>query len=358
MKLPRRILETGKPLFREGKPLHRLEPIFSAMEHVFLGASDRTQAAPHIRDPLDIKRYMSMVIIALFPVLFASVYFFGLRVLVMIAVSYAAGGAAEVFFAIVRKDQIKEGFLVTGLLFPLVLPPGLPLWMVAVGVVFGVVVGKELFGGTGRNIFNPALVGRCFLLLSYSEAMSHKSWVAPVADWPGRLGQYAVDSFSGATPLAAGDYSWQSVANMFFGNVSGCVGETSVLAVIAGGIFLCVTRVANWRTVAAVLGSFTILTAVLHQALPHVVAPVHWQLLGGGLMLGVFFMATDPVTSPSTSGGKWACGCLIGILTVLIRGFAGTAEGVMYAILLGNIAAPILDEVVVHYRLRRLRSEA
>jgi len=357
VKLLRRVFDAARPLFSDRRRLHKLQAVFNAADHAFLGGLERTVVAPHIRDPLDIKRYMSMVIIALVPVVAASIYFFGLRVLVMIAVSYAAGGATEVFFAIVRKDQIKEGFLVTGLLFPLVLPPGLPLWMVAVGVVFGVVVGKELFGGTGRNIFNPALVGRCFLLLSYSEAMSHKSWVAPVAAWPGRLGQYAVDSVSGATPLAAGAYSWQSIANMFFGNVTGCVGETSALAVIAGGIFLCITRVANWRTVAAVLGSFTILTAVLHEALPNVVGPAHWQLVGGGLMLGVFFMATDPITSPVTSGGKWACGCLVGILTVLIRGFAGTAEGIMYAILLGNIAAPILDEVAIRWRIRRLRHE-
>ncbi len=357
MKLLTRVFDAFRPLFSEGRRLHKLQCVFNAADHIFLGGLERTVVAPHIRDPLDIKRYMTMVIIALVPALLASVYFFGLRVLLMIAVSYAAGGATEVIFAIVRKEEIKEGFLVTGLLFPLVLPPGLPLWMVAAGVVFGVVVGKELFGGTGRNIFNPALVGRCFLLLSYSEAMSHKSWIAPIAAWPGRLGQYAADTVSGATPLMAGDYSGWSITNMFFGNVTGCVGETSALAVIAGGIFLCITRVANWRTVAAVLGSFTILTAVLRAAIPNVVGPVHWQLVGGGLMLGAFFMATDPITSPVTRGGKWACGCLIGVLTVLIRNFAGTAEGIMYAILLGNIAAPILDEVAIGWRLRRLRHE-
>ena len=350
-------MDAARPLFSEGRRLHKLQAVFNAADHIFLGGLGRTTVAPHIRAPLDIKRYMTMVIIALVPALAASVYFFGTRVLAMIAVSYAAGGATEVFFAILRKEDIKEGFLVTGLLFPLILPPGLPLWLVAAGVVFGVVVGKELFGGTGRNIFNPALVGRCFLLLSYSETMSQKSWVAPVAAWPGRLGQYAADTVSGATPLMAGDYSCQSITNMFFGNVTGCIGETSALALIAGGIFLCITRVANWRTVAAVLGSFTILTAVLHEALPDVVGPVHWQLVGGGLMLGAFFMATDPITSPVTTGGKWACGCLIGILTVLIRNFAGTAEGIMYAILLGNIAAPILDEVAIRWRLRRLRRE-
>lgn len=357
MKILLDFFERLRGRFEEGSKLKAAKPLFDATENFFFAPATRTVGAPHVRDPLDVKRFMTMVIIAVAPCVAASLYFFGLRMLAIIAVSYAVGGAVEVFFAIVRKEEINEGLLVTGLLFPLILPPALPLWMVAVGVAFGVVVGKELFGGTGRNIFNPALVGRCFLLLSYSETMSQKSWVAPVAAWPGRLGQYAADTVSGATPLMAGDYSCQSITNMFFGNVTGCIGETSALALIAGGIFLCITRVANWRTVAAVLGSFTILTAVLHEALPDVVGPVHWQLVGGGLMLGAFFMATDPITSPVTTGGKWACGCLIGILTVLIRNFAGTAEGIMYAILLGNIAAPILDEVAIRWRLRRLRRE-
>ncbi len=358
MKPLRRVLDAARPLFEDGRALHRLRPFFDAVDHFFFVAPDCTATAPHVRDPLDVKRYMTMVVIALLPAVVASVWFFGLRVLVMIAVSYAAGGAAEVLFAVVRKEQINEGFLVTGLLFPLVLPPGLPLWRVAVGVIFGVVIGKELFGGTGRNIFNPALVGRCFLLLSYSKAMSQNCWVAPAAAWPGRLTQYAADTISGATPLAAKDYGWSSIADMFFGNVAGCIGETCAPAIIAGGVFLCITRVANWRTVVAILGAVAALTAVLHQAMPKAVGPVHWQLVGGGLLLGAFFMATDPVTSPATRAGKWACGVLVGVVTVLIRAFAGTAEGVMYAILLGNIAAPVLDEAVVRCRLRRLRSEA
>ena len=347
--------------FAEGGLLHKGKPLFDAMENFFFAPSTRTATGPHIRDPLDVKRYMSMVIVALVPCVLASLYFFGLRMLALIVVSYAAGGAVEVLFAVVRREEINEGFLVTGLLFPLVLPPALPLWMAAVGVAFGVVVGKELFGGTGRNLFNPALVGRCFLALAYPKAMSGH-WVIPVLQFPGRLCQYIspsnVDAVTTATPLvAAKQGEFASLWDVLIGNVSGSAGETSAAALMLGGLFLLATRVANWRTVVATLGSFALLGGLLHWLQPSTFGPVGWHLLAGGLMLGAFFMATDPVTGPITNCGKWAYGILIGVVTLLIRNLTGYVEGVMFAILLGNIAAPLLDEVAVGIHLRRLQSE-
>ena len=362
MKMLLDIFERLRKHFEEDGKLRAAKPLFDAAENFFFSPSTRTVRSPHVRDPLDIKRFMSMVIIALMPCVVASVYFFGLRVLAMIVVSYAVGGAIEVLFAIVRKDEINEGLLVTGLLFPLILPPATPLWMVAAGVAFGVLVGKELFGGTGRNLFNPALVGRCFLALAYPKAMS-SSWVKPIAEFPGRLTQYisssSVDAVTSATPLGmAKQGQWTDLSDLFFGNVSGSVGETSALLIIIGGFFLLLVRVANWRTVAGGLGSFTLFSAGLHWSSSVSGAPLWlWHLLAGGLLFGAFFMATDPVTSPTTNAGKWVYGGIIGLTTVLIRNFTGYVEGVTFAILLGNITAPILDDVVVRFRIRRWRNE-
>lgn len=355
------IFKTMRPAFEEGGRLSPFKTVFDAMENVFFAPAAVTLSAPHIRDPLDIKRLMSMVIIAVVPSLFAAFYFFGWRIVSMIIVSYAAGGAVEVAFAIIRKEEINEGFLVTGLLFPLILPPTLPLWMVGVGVVFGVFVGKELFGGTGRNIFNPAIVGRCFLALAYPAAMSG-NWTSACGSWPGRMLEYVtasnVDAVSTATPLVlAKQGELVSLSKMLLGNISGSMGETSAVAIILGGVFLLLTRVANWRTVVSILGSATVLAGILHYGQPDRFAPPLWHLCAGGLLFGTFFMATDPVTSPVTNAGKWFYGIIIGVITVLIRNFTGYVEGVMFAILLGNIAAPIIDEIAVKVRLRRLRLE-
>lgn len=361
MKMLLKLFERASRHFDEGGKLRPAKPLFDAVENFFFAPATQTTRGPHVRDPLDVKRFMSMVIIALIPCVLGSIYFFGLRVLAVIAVSYAAGGAVEVMFAIVRKEEINEGFLVTGLLFPLILPPALPLWMVAVGVAFGVLIGKELFGGTGRNPFNPALVGRCFLALAYPREMS-SSWIAPGEGLAGRLLQYVsssnMDAVTSATPLGmAKQGELVDLSDLFFGNVAGSIGETSALAIILGGIFLLLTRVANWRTVAGTLGSFAVLAGALHWAHPEKFGPVGWGLMAGGLLLGTFFMATDPVTGPITNGGKWAYGALIGTATVLIRNLTGYVEGVMFAILLGNIVAPILDEIVLRFRLRRLQGE-
>ncbi|MBT4818698.1 MAG: RnfABCDGE type electron transport complex subunit D, partial [Lentisphaerae bacterium] len=230
-----------------------------------------------------------------------------------------------------------------------------------VGSAFGVLVGKELFGGTGRNLFNPAMVGRCFLALSYPAAMS-SGWIRPGCDPAGRLTQYVdascVDALSSATPLGAAKHGelapWLDVVA---GAVPGCAGETSAVAVTLGGAFLLLVGISNWRTVVATLGSFAALNTVLHLSLPGSFGPTLWQLVAGGFLFGAFFMATDPVTAPTTNLGKWVYGTLIGSLTVLIRGLTGYVEGVMFAILLGNTCAPLIDDVAIRLRLRRLRDE-
>ena len=216
--------------FGAGGRLRPFKPVFDASEGFFFAPGTRTAGLPHVRDPLDLKRLMSMVIIAILPCMVAGVYFYGLRVLAIIAVSYAVGGAMETLFAVVRKEEINEGFLVTGMIFPLILPPGLPLWMVAVGCAFGVLIGKELFGGTGRNLFNPALVGRIFLALAYPRAMSG-AWVEPGSGLLGRVAQYSVDAVSTATPLVAAKAGeWVELWRLSFGSVSGSAGETSAIA--------------------------------------------------------------------------------------------------------------------------------
>ncbi|MCY2931048.1 MAG: RnfABCDGE type electron transport complex subunit D [Planctomycetota bacterium] len=338
-------------------------PVREAAEAFVLARETPTLAAPHARDPLDVKRVMFIVVAALMPCAIAGWYLFGLRVLAMIAVSYAAGGLVEVIVALVRKQEINEGFLVTGLLLPLTLPPGLPLWMVAAGSAFGSLVGKELFGGTGRNLFNPALVGRVFLSLAYPAAMSGH-WIKPLCAFPGRLAQYAgtalPEALTGATPLLQakeGHWSLVSAGSLFWGNVPGSAGETCVPAILLGAALLLITGVANWRTMVASLAGFAALALAMDVLRPGAFAPAYWQLPAGGLLLGVVFMATDPVTGPITNGGKWVYGVLIGAVTVVIRDFTGYREGVMFAILLGNIVAPLLDEIILGLRVRRRRNE-
>jgi Na+-transporting NADH:ubiquinone oxidoreductase subunit B/electron transport complex protein RnfD len=361
VKLLFQVFEKVRPLFEEGGKMSAMKPLYEAMENFFFAPSAKTLHAPFSRDPLDIKRYMTMVIIGLLPCVAAALYFFGLRVIPMIIVSYIAGGIVEVAFAVIRKEDINEGFLVTGLIFPLILPPTTPLWMVAVGCAFGVFVGKEIFGGTGRNLFNPALVGRCFLVLAYPAAMS-ASWVKPGNGITGRLLEYIssanVEAMTSATPLIeASKHGLEDMSHLVLGSVAGCIGETSSLMIICGGIFLVLTKVSNFRSVVGVLISVVVFQAILHGVNPDEYAPALWHLFAGGLLFGAFFMATDPVSGPSTNEGKWVYGILIGVITILIRNFSGYVEGVMFAILLGNIAAPIIDEIVFGVRLRMLKNE-
>ena len=355
------MLDRARPLYQPGGRRHILWPLFQAGDNFLFAHAEEISQAPYGRDPLDVKRYMSLVIIALMPAFLTSLYFFGPRVLLLFAVSYAAGGLVEVVFAIVRKEEINEGFLVTGFIFHLIMPPGVPLWMVAVGVIFGVLVGKEVFGGTGRNPFNAALVGRCFLAFGYPSRMTG-TWLPPgPAKWlqlPGSLAAMSPDAVTTATPLGlAKSGEFTSSVNLFVGNVAGSVGETSALAILLGALFLVAVGVANWRTVVGGIAALLLCSGILHAAMPERVAPALFQLLAGGAMFGIVFMATDPVTSPVTLSGKWAYGILIGLLTVLIRSFSGFVEGVMFAILFANLCAPLIDEVVIRFYSRRIARE-
>ncbi len=361
MKPVAHLLKRLEPYFAEDGAFQRFRPVYQAADAFFFAHAGETEHAPHGRDPIEIKRYMSLVIVAMMPAFLASLYFFGPRVLLLMGVAYAAGGVVEVLFAMVRKEEINEGFLVTGFLFPLILPPGIPLWLAALGIVFGVLVGKEVFGGTGRNLFNAALVGRCFLAFAYPLKMT-ATWVSPGPEkWfqlPGSLAALPADAVTAATPLGlAKSGEMTALRELFLGNVAGSVGETSALAILAGGVFLLLVGIVNWRTITGGLAALILSAWGLHVALPAQVAPPLFQLLAGGWLLGIFFMATDPVTSPVTCSGKWVYGILIGLLTVLIRSFSGFVEGVMFAILFGNICAPLIDEAVIRLYARRYARE-
>ena len=350
-----------RPHFEEGGSLHLLHPVYKALENFFFLADIKTENAPYGRDPIEIKRYMSTVIIALIPAFLAAIYFFGWRVLLLLIVSYVAGGAVEVLFALARKEEINEGFLVTGFIFPLILPPGIPLWVVAVGIIFGVLIGKEIFGGTGRNVFNAALVGRGFLTLGY-PALTSKSWMPPGTGLWGNLTAgisiFNPDTITSATPLAlAKGGELAPIRDLFLGSVAGSAGETSAFAIILGGVFLMATGVSNWRIVVSILLSFSGLTWILRLITPLSVSPVLFNLFAGSILFGAFFMATDPVTGPITQSGKWVYGVLIGSVTIILRCFSGFVEGVTFAILLGNIFAPLIDEAVIRNRMRRYASE-
>jgi len=333
----------------------RLHGVVEALDEALFGTSRTAAAAPFVRDGMDIKRMMSMVIIALLPATVAGVYFYGWRVAAMIVTSYVVGGATEVAFSMARRKPVHEGFLVTGLLFPLILPPTLPLWIVAVGVFFGVFFGKEVFGGTGHNIFTPALVGRIFISLAFP---THFATMWGKVHWgccPGFL-RWTVDAVTQATPLI--DFKGSHVIStdpwsLLMGHAPGCVGETFRIGIIVGGLFLVFTRAADWRVPVAYLGSVVLSALALRGLMPERVAPVWFQLLSGGLLFGAFFMSNDPVTSPSTFTARWIYGILLGILTVLIRALSGLPESVMFAILLMNAVSPLLDSMVMNLAFRR-----
>lgn len=319
-----------------------IKPVRNAMDEFFRGTA-RLTTTPHIADYLDLKRFMSMVIIGLIPSVLSAIYFWGPRVILIILTSYIAGGAVETIFAIVRKKEIHEGFLVTGLIFPLILPPTIPLWMVAVGVIFGVLFGKEVFGGTGRNIFNPAIVGRVFLSIAFAGPLS-TYWQEPLTH-----------TVTTATPLVLfkSQHILTSLSGLLLGQEPGCIGETFRIGIIAGGLFLIFTRVSNWRIPLTYLTSVVIFAFIGNKLWPDRFAPPLFQFLSGGLLFGAFFMATDPVTTPFTAGGKWIAGIMLGLLTVLIRALSGYVEGVMFSILLMNAFTPLIDQIVLNVRYRK-----
>ncbi|MFH1593279.1 MAG: RnfABCDGE type electron transport complex subunit D [Candidatus Omnitrophota bacterium] len=342
MKLIKGLLDLTYKILDGNKFLKPFKPVVDAADSFFFGTDNVTLAAPHIRDNIDLKRYIITVFIAILPCAAMGVYLYGSRVIGLIAVSYIFGGACEAAFAVVRKKEIHEGFFLTGIIFPLILPPTTPYWMAAVGIVIGVVFGKEVFGGTGKNIFNPAMVGRIFLAVAFPVEMTTK-WKVPF-----------VDALTSATPLIdfKGTQALTSGWDLLIGNIPGCVGETCKIVIILGGIFLIITKVANWRVPVSYIGTVCVLSFIFNRIWPHNFAPPIFQLLSGGLLFGAVFMATDPVTSPFTQGGRWIFGVLLGVLTLCIRGFSGYVEGVMFAIIFMNIFAPIIDQAVLSFRYR------
>jgi Na+-transporting NADH:ubiquinone oxidoreductase subunit B len=282
-------------------------------------------------------------------------FFHGLTYFLPIYVTtFIVGGIAEVIFALTRGHEVNEGFFVTSILFTLTLPPTTPLWMVALGIIFGVVVGKEVFGGTGKNFLNPALTGRAFLYFAYPAAMSGD------AVWT------AVDGYSGATALgvaASGGIEAVLATNVtwfdaFIGTIPGSLGETSTLACLLGGLMLVFTRIANWRIIVGVflgmVASSLLLNVIGSETNPMFAMPWYWHLVLGGFAFGMIFMATDPVTAAMTNEGRWYFGILIGVMTVMIRVVnPAFPEGIMLAILFANIFAPLIDHFVVQKNIRR-----
>ena len=385
MKKLRNFLDHLRPHFSEGGRFHMLGPFFEAWETVFFVPVIPTHKGPLVRDSLDVKRFMTFVILALLPVTLYGIYNAGYQAAAasglslslieicikglwifgpMIFVSYAVGFFWETLFASIRKHNITEGLLVSGLLFPLTLPPTIPLWQVAVGFSFGIVIGKEIFGGVGRNFLNPALTGRAFIFFAYPTTMSGDSvWSA---------GTLAADAVSGATPLAAltlADAGQKadsilmtagySLKDLVIGSYPGSIGGTSALLCLVGALFLIVTGIASYRImIGGVLG--VVATGLILNLFSGVsnstwfaMNPLY-HLVMGGFAFGIVFMATDPVSSPGLETSRWIFGFLIGVLTVLIRVFnPAFPEGVMLAILFMNVFAPLLDYFEIKIRVKK-----
>jgi len=374
----KKLLDLGEKQFTGSGKFNRLKPLFDATKTFFFFPSPKTRNTPFVRDSLDLKRFMSFVLIALTPALIFGIYNTGFQaglaqgesypflqsfllgsryVLPIIIVSYAVGFFWEVVFAVIRNHKISEGFLVTGLLFPLTLPATIPLWQVAIGISFGVVIGKEIFGGTGRNFLNPALTGRAFLFFSYPVSMSGNIWVAA---------KNSVDGISGATALsvlapegekitAVLSNSGFSLSTLFLGFVPGSIGETSAVCCILGALFLVITKIANFRIIIGGIAGLSI-SAMIVSLIPGgsdswMAAGPLFHLCAGGFLFGISFMATDPVSAPATDAGRWIFGFLIGCLTLIIRvGNPAFVEGTMLAILFMNVFAPLLDHIVMKYK--------
>ena len=307
---------------------------------------DRPDGLPLVCEPGRLRRFRKLSLVALLPTALAAVCFFGLRVLVVAAACCATVLAVEAIFARLRGRSLRGGGLSAGLLLALVLPPALPMGMVVAGAAFAAAC-KELFGGSDRCPFHPALLGRVFLTLNFPAAMS-AAWIAPAAGWPGRLIRYvgpgAADAVTAATPLAQwGDGRAASLFDLFLGAVPGSAGETCAATILLGGLILIVLRAADWRTPLSMLATFALLAGGLHVADAERFAAPAWQLCAGGVLFGAVFLAIDPVSGPRTRGGKWICGALVGAVALLIRCFGGYRDGVSFAILLGSIVAPLVD---------------
>ncbi len=397
----RNILDRQAVRFKKGGPLERLYPLFEAIDSLLYAPGNRSTGTVHVRDGADLKRIMSTVVIALIPCALMAMYNTGLQAnlavqaggsalagwrtalysllggsyspgsffdcftfgalyyLPVLFVTFFTGLSIEILFAVVRRHEINEGFFVTGMIFPLILPPTVPLWQVALAIAFGVIIGKEVFGGTGFNIMNPALVARAFLFFGYPGHISgNRVWTASALP----------DAVTGATPLAqagsegmgamSASYSW---GEAFLGLIPGSMGETSALACIIGGLILLVTGIASWRImVSVVLGMLVtclVLNGIGSDTNPLFAMPIWWHLVLGGAAFAIVFIATEPVTAPFTPLGHFIYGFLIGLLIVVIRVLnPAFPEGLLVAILLMNVFSPLIDHYVVQAHTRRRRA--
>ncbi len=415
MKLLRNQLDAVEPLFKEGGKLEKLYPLYEAIDTFLYTPGEVTKAGAHVRDSLDMKRMMIMVVIALGPCFFMAVWNTGYQAnlaiheygaepfdgsitglglgglddrdwimqqiglpydpanqlsnlvhgllffLPVYIVTMAVGGNLEAVFSTVRGHEINEGFLVTGALFPLTLPPTIPLWQVALGIAFGVVIGKEIFGGTGKNFLNPALTGRAFLYFAHASFLSgDKVWTAVKAD--GYTGATTLTGMSTAaigTAAEAASTNGLSFMQNFLGTIPGSMGETSTLACLLGAGLLIATGIGSWRIMAGVVAGALAMSTVLwafrdlsDNPMTHI-SPL-WHLVIGGFAFGTVFMATDPVSASMTETGKWWYGGLIGVMTILIRVInPAFPEGIMLAILFGNVMAPLIDYAVIQANVTR-----
>lgn len=392
MKFLHKLLDKQRPMFEKGGKLEKFYYLWEANEtFLFSPASTAKKTGVQIRDAIDLKRMMMTVVIAMIPCLIWGIFnvghqhhlavgetvaffsvdnlLFGARwVLPIVLVSYASGGIVEAAFAVIRKHPINEGFLVTGMLVPLIVPPTIPLWQVALATIFGVVVGKEIFGGTGMNVLNVAMTARAFLYFAYPSQISGEVWTQ-------LAGETAVDGYSGATALAIaqntvtsggsdvvaalGDFF--SLNNMFLGYIPGSIGETSTLMALVGAVILIATGVGSWKIIVSVFaGAFAMGTIFnLADANAFMALPAEYHLVIGGLAFGAVFMATDPVSAAQTETGKWIYGILIGMITVLIRVVnPAYPEGIMLAVLFMNVFAPLIDYYVVEANKKRRLSRA
>jgi Na+-transporting NADH:ubiquinone oxidoreductase subunit B len=372
MKFLRDFLDKHKPAFEKGGKYYKLHSVFTGFESFIFVPNRTTRSGSAIRDAVDLKRTMSVVVLALVPALLFGIYnvgyqhfhltgveagfwqlfLYGLwRVLPMIVVSYVVGLSIEFAAAQIRGHEINEGFLVSGLLIPMILPVTAPLWMVALSTAFAVIIGKEIFGGTGMNIWNPALLARAFFFFSYPSRVSgDKVWVAGLPD-----------GMSQATPLAEayqGTPLTHDLGTMFWGLMPGSIGETSLFCILLGAILLVATGIGSWKIMLSIFLGGAGMALLLQHALPadnpySQLTALH-HLLMGGFAFGAVFMATDPVTAAQTESGKWIYGLLVGIVAILIRALnPGYPEGMMLAILLMNTFAPLIDWCVVQRNINR-----
>jgi Na+-transporting NADH:ubiquinone oxidoreductase subunit B len=398
MKIIRNALDRVEPLFIRGGRFHNFHAVYEMVDTLFFSPPDVAKSSPHVRDAIDLKRVMIVVVFASMPCLLVglwntgfqantallalgvepapgwretllsifavghdpnSVYdntMFGLSYFLPIyIVTMAAGGFWEVLFAGVRNHEVNEGFFVTSMLYALILPATIPLWQVAVGISFGVVIGKEVFGGTGKNFLNPALVGRAFLYFAYPAQISGDAVWTNVDGFSGAtaLGVSAIEGLNG---VIASGLTWTQA---FYGQMQGSIGETSALACLVGALILIYTGIASWRIIIATFAGLIIpvlLTASIDSGNPMMSMPWHWHVVLGGFAFGAVFMATDPVSACQTNTGRWVYGLLIGFITWVIRVInPAFPEGIMLAILFANIFAPIIDYFVVRSNIKRRR---